>query len=78
MYLKNHKRALRRHHRNRLKRKRKYYWGGTIEENAKSHLLIDTPKACSCFMCGNPRKYFNAATLQELQADLELKTFFYQ
>jgi hypothetical protein len=22
-------------------------------------------KACSCYMCGNPRKYFNELTIQE-------------
>jgi hypothetical protein len=24
-----------------------------------------SPKMCSCWMCGNPRKYFNEMTIQE-------------
>lgn len=26
--------------------------------------------SCSCWMCGNPRKYFGLKTMQELRADL--------
>jgi hypothetical protein len=25
----------------------------------------ETPKNCSCFMCGNPRKWFGEPTVQE-------------
>jgi hypothetical protein len=28
-----------------------------------------TPTNCSCWMCGNPRKYFRERTRQELLAD---------
>ena len=27
--------------------------------------LTRTRKPCSCFMCGNPRKYFNEKTVRE-------------
>lgn len=27
-----------------------------------------SPKCCSCYMCGNPRKHWNALTMQELKA----------
>jgi len=27
--------------------------------------LTHTRKPCSCFMCGNPRKYFNEKTVRE-------------
>ena len=27
-----------------------------------------TPKPCSCYMCGNPRKYFRDLTMQERRA----------
>tara|TARA_B100001013_G_C24610413_1_gene442913 strand:+ start:1335 stop:1544 length:210 start_codon:yes stop_codon:yes gene_type:complete len=29
-----------------------------------------TPTLCSCWMCGNPRKYFNAKTIQEMKNEL--------
>lgn len=28
---------------------------------------------CSCFMCGNPRRYLGHKTLQELKSDLSMK-----
>lgn len=28
---------------------------------------VDTHTPCSCYMCGNPRRYFNAPTLQEVR-----------
>ena len=27
--------------------------------------VIRTPKPCSCFICGNPRKFFKEKTVQE-------------
>ncbi|CAH2801603.1 MAG: hypothetical protein CBARDMAM_4422 [uncultured Caballeronia sp.] len=27
--------------------------------------MIDTPAPCSCWMCGNPRRYFRERTIQE-------------
>ena len=27
---------------------------------------FNTPKACSCFMCGNPRKYWNEKSREEI------------
>jgi len=44
---------------------RKYnnWWGDWDPKSVgrKSH----TPCGCSCWMCGNPRKYFNDDTMQE-------------
>lgn len=60
---KNTKRALRRHHLNRMKAKAsKVYWWHEPERAAKwaNHLA-----ACSCYMCGNPRKWWNESTMQE-------------
>lgn len=34
--------------------------------------LLRTRKRCSCWMCGNPRKFFGEATLQEQKSDLWL------
>lgn len=70
------KRAQRRHHYQRLKSKRKNYWNhgyNTYEttEEVLSGKVVDTPKVCSCYMCGNPRKYFKEKTRQEKKFELE-------
>ena len=31
-------------------------------------LLGTTPRPCSCWMCGNPRRYFGQPTMQERRA----------
>ena len=58
------KRALRRHHRERLKNKRKHHWGRNLTDEERAG-AVDTPTPCSCYMCGNPRRYFNELTIQE-------------
>ena len=65
---KNMSRAIRRHHRARLKKNRKNYWGfgkfgwrgyGTEEIVEMSPFqagsVARTPKPCSCYMCRNQR-----------------------
>lgn len=47
--------AERRHESSRLKEKRKDY----------AAVKAGTPKPCSCFMCGNPRKWFGEKSIQE-------------
>lgn len=38
----------------------------TFEANARQiGRHAQTPAACSCWMCGNPRKYFGERTVQE-------------
>lgn len=66
------KRAIRRHHRDRLKQKRRDYYGErwrkpVISEREEKYwcVSIDTPTPCSCCMCGNPRRHFNELTPQE-------------
>lgn len=65
------KRALRRHHYQRLKRKRRAYYGGygRHREEAQGKLAA-TATVCSCWMCGNPRTYFGELTRQETLAAL--------
>lgn len=65
------KRSLRRHHRaRRLKRVRRYFCvKGCHEKHIR--IAIDTPKRCSCAMCGNPRKHFHETSLQEQKVELE-------
>lgn len=50
--------ALRIHHRDRLKRKRRFYWGRDLSREPEAlSKIVDTPKPCSCPMCGNIRRY---------------------
>jgi len=67
--MKSNKRAQRRHNYSRLKSKRihKKYWGRSRAEWTVQQLglLTNTPKICSCYMCGNPRKYWKESPFQE-------------
>ena len=52
-------------------------WPFDDEEDGLNSFGIDrvmgmrahTPKFCSCWMCGNPRKYFNEKTMQEKKSE---------
>ena len=70
------KRALRRCHAQR----RKAWVRGTLrhyftERHALSARQVSmyskTPKICSCFMCGNPRRFRGELTIQERRAMLD-------
>jgi hypothetical protein len=68
--------SLRRHHYNRLKSKREnlHYWGRGYNDSsswckASLGIAVNTPKNCSCYMCGNPRKHWKEVTRQELKAN---------
>ncbi|MCK5616713.1 hypothetical protein KAR91_83400 [Candidatus Pacearchaeota archaeon] len=64
-------RALRRHHKQRIKNKVKYYYGGVHINNPKYIGMASvTRHACSRYCCGNPRKHFNEVTRQEKIHDL--------
>jgi len=67
-------RALRRHHLRRLKRNVRAYYCGWAERSLNAAqivgLLANTRTVCSCWMCGNPRRYFGEHTLAERRADL--------
>ncbi len=66
------RRAIRRHNRTRLFRRRRHYWGygsNMFPEEAIPS-VIDTPTPCSCWMCGNPRRYSKGRyrfTIQEIK-----------
>jgi hypothetical protein len=67
------KRALRRSHRQRMiARARKSLSLMDMEESDRLSWALrqhDHLKCCSCRMCGNPRKWYRAPTLQELRRD---------
>lgn len=61
---------IRLHHISRLKNNRNHYWGLDLtHDDRRSGIVVDTPAPCSCWMCGNPRKYFGHRTLQEISFD---------
>ena len=68
-----HRRAVCRHHEKRKKawvRKnlRHYFVHETPLSKKRVGLYARTPKVCSCFMCGNPRRFHQGATIQERRA----------
>lgn len=55
-----------------LKRLRAYFPDTKLSPEEFLHfrgIYRKTGKPCSCYMCGNPRKYFNMPTLQERRAE---------
>jgi hypothetical protein len=57
--------ARRRADRDRLRHNRLYWWGRRLCEGRELGAIIDTPTPCSCWMCGNPRRYLGEITVQE-------------
>lgn len=61
-------RSRRRHDLSRLRRARRFYWGRDLAHNAHRKMLgkaLHTPTPCSCWMCGNPRRFAGERTYQE-------------
>lgn len=65
-------RAIRRHHIERLKKARKNYFNGDLDERELGK-VVSTPKPCSCHMCVNERKVSGVKTIQERRAELDYK-----
>ena len=57
--------AERRASRARLKKKRRGWWGYNDKTAVQLGRVVDTPTPCSCWMCGNPRKYFGRLSINE-------------
>lgn len=61
-------RAVRRHHTARLKNTRRFFHGDDlVKDPVQLGKTVATPASCSCFMCGNPRKY-GEQSMQEKRA----------
>lgn len=62
----------------RLKVKRKNYWG-TVKSPGRSGMVSQYPAICSCWMCGNSRKYYGngsgGLTVKELSDREFIKLF---
>jgi len=66
--MKSTQRALRRHHVQRLKRVRQFYWGSTAHHSAKRiHQCVITACVCSCHYCGNQRRHFGKSHCEKRQ-----------
>jgi hypothetical protein len=70
------KRALRRHHAQLRKvwvrrTLRHYFAEGHALSARRVGMYSKTPKICSCFMCGNPRRFRGELTIQERRATLD-------
>ena len=66
------KRAVRRHHRLRMIEHARFVvrncWAFADDEvEHKAPRVHDHLAACSCWMCGNPRRYWGERTLQEIR-----------
>lgn len=75
-------RSMRRHHRARLKARylkllKRRHEDRVTEKwyQLSSARMARTHSACSCAMCGNPRKWFGYRTRAEHSADLELTEY---
>lgn len=59
-------RSDRRHHRERLKRNRRFHWGRDLAgEPRPLGMAVGTPCTCSCWSCGNPRRLHGERSIQE-------------
>lgn len=67
MHAKNQSRAQRRRHVARLKKSRVRYWANQPGEWEARRLgaVVQHPCLCSCWMCGNPRKWTGERSIQE-------------
>jgi hypothetical protein len=66
--MKNSIRGIRRHHLQRLKKARAFDHAIGESRQGDSSALgrhVNTPAKCSCWMCGNPRHYFDEKSRQE-------------
>jgi hypothetical protein len=66
--MKNSIRGIRRHHLQRLKKARAFDQAigeGRQGDSAALGRHVNTPAKCSCWMCGNPRRYFDEKSRQE-------------
>jgi hypothetical protein len=70
--MKNMSRAERRHHAARLKLARRFYFNfDNRTDPRRLGMVLHTPTPCSCWMCGNPRR-FVGPTIAELHQLVKL------
>ncbi len=52
----------------RKKKRAAHYWYMSDGDPRRIGMAARTPMSCSCYMCGNPRKYRGGLTMQERRA----------
>jgi len=66
MQQKTKSRAIRRHHVARLKQSRRFYHGQDMSQLPRQlGKVVATAAVCSCWMCGNPRRFDGEVSIQE-------------
>ena len=67
-------RAERRRRAERQKRRARQFHGGWAANDLRvTGIYARTPKSCSCWCCGNPRKHFDLPSIQELRLEAGAK-----
>ena len=62
-------RAWRRNHESRIKQRVRQYYGGYAKDKPRDlGRIAHARQLCSCWMCGNPRRYLGERSLQERRA----------
>ena len=56
-----------------VKRTMKYNWSNSLTP-ARIGILAHSPALCSCYACGNPRKYFRESKISELRVIEAMKS----
>jgi hypothetical protein len=66
--MKDMSRAVRRHHAARLKQARRFYFGfDNRTDPRRLGMVLQTPTSCSCWMCGNLRRFVGPTIAELLQ-----------
>lgn len=58
----------------RARKVQSVWWGTHVTDpklEAPSSKLANNISACSCYMCGNPRKWWKEKTFQEIKAEMD-------
>ncbi|WP_404833422.1 hypothetical protein [Alcaligenes nematophilus] len=67
-------RAVRRAHVERLKKQRRFWWGRELTGKELGR-VVETPKPCSCWMCGNQSRIEGDKAKYRAQAQKRLFSF---
>lgn len=64
----------------RVRRYRRWWWSEDPADRSwvtarMVGMAANTPKSCSCYMCGNPRKWWLERTRQEIRSDIDKLEF---
>ncbi|HEY9162852.1 MAG TPA: hypothetical protein VIS94_17380 [Desulfomonilia bacterium] len=55
-----------------MKKRGEYWWGHKLEDPELGK-VARTPTPCSCWTCGNPRRHFKEASIQERRLAMSVR-----